>query len=190
MNEVVITQPALGLTVTPRNSVRMGRSNVQKAKALEKRRAREARAPPPADTAEKAPKPRCLENAEFEAYYRGQGFVPEGEWEDFLSTLRRPLGVAFRITGNPQDPAALAIRDQLEKHVAGMAALVVGGEPVPAPEPISWYPGRMAWRFDVSRAVLRGKGLKNEQAEPPAEERASRETVSYTHLTLPTICSV
>ena len=109
---------------------------------------------PARDPAGKPPA-RSLESEEFEAYYRGQGFVPESEWDDFLATLRKPLGVSFRITGSPNDPSALALRDQLERnHVANMHDLRVDGEAVPAPTPISWYPGRMAWRVDVSRAVL------------------------------------
>ena len=30
-------------------------------------------------------------------------------WEDFMKTLRRPLGVSFRITGAPSDPGAVAL---------------------------------------------------------------------------------
>ena len=47
------------------------------------------------------PPPHVLENDSFEAYYRGQGLVPDGEWEAFMTTLRKPLGVSFRITGHP-----------------------------------------------------------------------------------------
>lgn len=32
-------------------------------------------------------------------YYKNQGIVPEGEWEDFLAALRKPLPITFRITG-------------------------------------------------------------------------------------------
>ena len=38
------------------------------------------------------------------------------------------------------------------------SGLVLGGEAIPPPKPISWYPGLLAWRFEVSRAQLRGKG--------------------------------
>ena len=45
----------------------------------------------------------------------------------------------------------------MEREFVGqMGALEVDGERVPPPEPIGWYPGRLAWRFNVSRAVLRG----------------------------------
>ena len=35
---------------------------------------------------------------------------------------------------------------------------MLGGEAIPPPKPIAWYPGLLAWRFEVSRAQLRGKG--------------------------------
>ena len=35
---------------------------------------------------------------------------------------------------------------------------MLDGEPIPPPKPIAWYPGLLAWRFEVSRAQLRGKG--------------------------------
>ena len=47
------------------------------------------------------PPPHVLDNVSFESYYRGQNIVPEGEWEAFMSTLRKPLGISFRITGTP-----------------------------------------------------------------------------------------
>eukprot|EP00965_Chrysotila_dentata_P023927 793085-Pleurochrysis_carterae.AAC.4 len=43
-----------------------------------------------------------LESQAFESFYKGQQLVPESEWEDFMATLRRPLGVSFRITGSAQ----------------------------------------------------------------------------------------
>ena len=40
-----------------------------------------------------------LTNASFEAYYKELEIVPEGEWEEFMEALRRPLPATFRING-------------------------------------------------------------------------------------------
>lgn len=40
-----------------------------------------------------------MHNADFEEYYKEQGIVPEGEWDAFMTTLRKALPVTFRING-------------------------------------------------------------------------------------------
>ena len=89
---------------------------------------------------------------------------------------RQPLGTSFRITGHPEDPAAVALRNYMEEnHIAHMRELDLDGTPVPPPKPIAWYPGRLAWRFDVSRSVLRGKGVrKNAGCAPEVEATMAR----------------
>ena len=115
-----------------------------------------------------------LESAAFESYYRESGIVPDSEWDAFLSSLRQPLGVSFRITGHPSDPSSIALRDYMERqHVSRLGSLVVDDKLVPPPYPISWYPGRMAWRFDVSRSILRGKGELKFDESPAARTLAS-----------------
>lgn len=112
------------------------------------------------------PPPHVLESAAFESYYRENGIVPADEWEQFIGCLRQPLGVSFRITGHPDDPSSLSLRDYMERaHISRLSSLVMDDQPVPPPYPITWYPGRLAWRFDVSRSILRGKGaLKNDDS--------------------------
>ena len=41
-----------------------------------------------------------MENAAFEAYYKAQKIVPEGEWEEFMTSLRTALPLTFRINGS------------------------------------------------------------------------------------------
>ena len=36
------------------------------------------------------------ESARFQKYYKAQGIVPEGQWDDFMAALRRELPIAFR----------------------------------------------------------------------------------------------
>lgn len=107
-----------------------------------------------------------LESEAFESFYKGCGVVNSDEWEGFIATLRDPLGVSFRITGHPDDPSSIALRDYMEKHhLSQLLNLEVDGKPITPPYPISWYGNRMAWRFDVSRSLLRGKGaLKHSES--------------------------
>jgi hypothetical protein len=51
-------------------------------------------------------------NESFEEYYKAQGIVPEGQWEDFLAALRRQLPTTFRINGSGQ--FANDLRDRLQ----------------------------------------------------------------------------
>lgn len=39
------------------------------------------------------------ENKLFEHYYKEQGLVPEGEFEQFMESMREPLPATIRITG-------------------------------------------------------------------------------------------
>ena len=120
------------------------------------------------------PPPHTLESAAFESYYKESGVVPADEWDAFIARLREPLGVSFRITGHHDDPGAASLRAYMEKtHMSKLKDLVLDEQPVPPPYPIEWFPGRMAWRFDVSRSTLRGKGaLKNDES-PAAKHLAA-----------------
>jgi len=134
------------------------------------------------------PAPHVLESAEFSKYYTGLGLVPEGEWDAFIAALQTPLGVSFRISGRPDDPTALALRDYMEaQHVAQMTELTVRGVgALPPPYPIPWLPARLSWRFDVSRSTLRGKGNRRTEGDdtpaPPTEaEEESKKRLSAFH---------
>ncbi len=37
-------------------------------------------------------------NEAFEAFYKAQNIVPEGEWEEFISTLSKSLPLTFRLS--------------------------------------------------------------------------------------------
>lgn len=53
-----------------------------------------------------------LYNEAFEEYYKTQNIVPEGEWEDFVACLKKPLPTTFRINGSGK--FANELREKLE----------------------------------------------------------------------------
>lgn len=67
-----------------------------------------------------------FKNELFEEYYRGQGIVPEGEFDAFLAALRKPLPITFRINGSGK--FANELRDKLQSDFfANFASMEVGG---------------------------------------------------------------
>ncbi|BDA47721.1 probable RNA cytosine-C(5)-methyltransferase NSUN2 [Coccomyxa sp. Obi] len=96
-----------------------------------------------------------LENADFEEYYKAQGIVPEGEWDAFMETLRKPLPTTFRINGRGRFAADLRDRLQQDFFSQFNENMEVDGEPLEAPKPLSWYPDKLGWHMAFSRAQLR-----------------------------------
>jgi multisite-specific tRNA:(cytosine-C5)-methyltransferase len=43
-----------------------------------------------------------MKNERFDAYYKAQGIVPDGEWDVMQESFRTPLPTTFRIAGNRQ----------------------------------------------------------------------------------------
>lgn len=96
------------------------------------------------------------ENPAFEEYYRGQNVCPPEEFDEFLATLRRQLPLTFRINGRGR--FADALRTKLETDFfADFASgpLILDGEVIDPPTPLSWYPDKLAWQLDFSRSQLR-----------------------------------
>lgn len=48
----------------------------------------------------------------FVEYYKKQGVVPEGQWDEFMDVLKTPLPTTFRINGTGK--FAIDLRDKLE----------------------------------------------------------------------------
>ncbi|GLC44395.1 hypothetical protein PLESTB_000474300 [Pleodorina starrii] len=97
-----------------------------------------------------------MKNAAFEEYYRAQGVIPDGEWPDFLATLRRPLPVTFRINGSGK--FADHLRDKLQRDFFAELCkdgVTVDGEPITPPRQLAWYPNGYAWQLEFSRNQLR-----------------------------------
>ncbi|KAI9022539.1 S-adenosyl-L-methionine-dependent methyltransferase [Hyaloraphidium curvatum] len=96
------------------------------------------------------------DNAVFEAYYKAQGTVPEGEWDDFMAALRRLLPTTFRFAGSRSH--ALDVRDAMVKKFLPTIMNLppqADGEAMIPPAPIPWYPNELAWNLSVGRTLLR-----------------------------------
>ncbi|XP_019346642.1 RNA cytosine C(5)-methyltransferase NSUN2 isoform X2 [Alligator mississippiensis] len=94
------------------------------------------------------------ENALFERYYAALRIVPEGEWEPFMAALREPLPATFRITGY-KSHANEILHCLKNKYFKELQDLVVDGQKIEVPQPLSWYPEELAWHTNLSRKILR-----------------------------------
>mmetsp|Transcript_15450 Transcript_15450/g.43228 ORF Transcript_15450/g.43228 Transcript_15450/m.43228 type:complete len:1047 (+) Transcript_15450:183-3323(+) len=95
-------------------------------------------------------------NEDFEEYYKAQSLMPEGEWDEFLTTLKTVLPTTFRINSNTKFAADL--RHKLENDLFShfhSEPIEVDGEMVDPPKALPWYPNRLAWQFSFSRQQLR-----------------------------------
>ncbi|XP_069770293.1 RNA cytosine C(5)-methyltransferase NSUN2 [Narcine bancroftii] len=94
------------------------------------------------------------ENKLYEEYYQGQKIIPEGEWDQFMSTMREPLPAAIRITGF-KSHAEEILHCLKNKYFQELQDLEVDGQKIEAPQPLSWYPSELAWHINISRTMLR-----------------------------------
>ncbi|XP_069469824.1 RNA cytosine C(5)-methyltransferase NSUN2 [Ambystoma mexicanum] len=94
------------------------------------------------------------ENQLFERYYQELKIVPEGEWDQFMQTLREPLPATLRITGY-KSHAKEILHCLKDKYFKELQDLEVDGQKVEAPQPLSWYPEELAWHTNLSRKNLR-----------------------------------
>ena len=112
-----------------------------------------------------------MANERFEKYYRAQKIIPDEEWEDFMSALRRPLPSTFRVAGHRQSVfnfvplsqtsylscrMADSLNDAIKNtYVPELQKATFENEPLPVPTSIPWYPGGLAWQLNVARKSLR-----------------------------------
>ncbi|KAG2644005.1 RNA cytosine C(5)-methyltransferase NSUN2-like [Panicum virgatum] len=98
--------------------------------------------------------PFATENPAFEEYYKEQQIIPEEEWDDFISMLRKPLPATFRINASCQ--FFQDICSQLENDFRKSLETEVSDEHgEDAIRPLPWYPGNLAWHLNFSRMQLR-----------------------------------
>uniref|UniRef100_A0A8C6M686 tRNA (cytosine(34)-C(5))-methyltransferase n=1 Tax=Nothobranchius furzeri TaxID=105023 RepID=A0A8C6M686_NOTFU len=98
------------------------------------------------------------ENKLFEHYYKEQGLVPEGEFEEFMEAMREPLPATIRITGY-KSHAKEILHCLKEKYFRDIQELEIDGQKIEAPQPLSWYPDEQAWHTNMSRKIIRKSPL-------------------------------
>ncbi|KAF7657680.1 hypothetical protein LDENG_00023400 [Lucifuga dentata] len=98
------------------------------------------------------------ENKLFEHYYKEQGLVPEGEFEQFMEAMREPLPATIRITGY-KSHAKEILHCLKEKYFKEIQDLEIDGQKIEAPQPLSWYPDEQAWHTNMSRKIIRKSPL-------------------------------
>lgn len=94
------------------------------------------------------------ENKLYEEYYQRLKIVPEGEWDQFMATMREPLPATIRITGY-KSHAEEILHCLKNKYFKELQDLEVEGQKIEAPQPLSWYPNELAWHINISRKILR-----------------------------------
>ncbi|KAL3143425.1 hypothetical protein ABBQ38_002247 [Trebouxia sp. C0009 RCD-2024] len=95
-------------------------------------------------------------NELFVEYYKKQGVVPEGQWDEFMDVLKTPLPTTFRINGTGK--FAIDLRDKLESDFLSnfnKDPIMVAGETLQPPRPLPWYSNKLAWHMSFSRGQLR-----------------------------------
>uniref|UniRef100_UPI0037E788FB RNA cytosine C(5)-methyltransferase NSUN2 n=1 Tax=Semicossyphus pulcher TaxID=241346 RepID=UPI0037E788FB len=98
------------------------------------------------------------ENKLFEHYYKEQGLVPGGEFEQFMDAMREPLPATIRITGY-KSHAKEILNCLKEKYFKDIQELDIDGQKIEAPQPLSWYPDEQAWHTNMSRKIIRKSPL-------------------------------
>uniref|UniRef100_A0A3B4WSA8 tRNA (cytosine(34)-C(5))-methyltransferase n=1 Tax=Seriola lalandi dorsalis TaxID=1841481 RepID=A0A3B4WSA8_SERLL len=98
------------------------------------------------------------ENKLFEHYYKEQGLVPEGEFEQFMEAMREPLPATIRITGY-KSHAKEILHCLKEKYFKDIQELEIDGQKIEAPQALSWYPDDQAWHTNMSRKIIRKSPL-------------------------------
>ncbi|KAK2459717.1 hypothetical protein APHAL10511_008268 [Amanita phalloides] len=95
-----------------------------------------------------------MNNSRFSAYYKAQKIVPDDEWDIFMNSLRQHLPTSFRVAGSRETAQSLnAIVEEV--HVPSLSNIEFEGQNIPPPVQIPWYPGGLAWQFNVPKKVLR-----------------------------------
>uniref|UniRef100_A0A3P9PVR6 tRNA (cytosine(34)-C(5))-methyltransferase n=1 Tax=Poecilia reticulata TaxID=8081 RepID=A0A3P9PVR6_POERE len=98
------------------------------------------------------------ENKLFEDYYKEQGLIPEGEFDQFMEAMREPLPATIRITGY-KSHAKEILHCLKEKYFKDIQELEIDSQKIEAPQPLSWYPDEQAWHTNMSRKLIRKSPL-------------------------------
>nr|XP_013100653.1 unnamed protein product [Stomoxys calcitrans] len=137
----------------------MGRKGKANPFAAKKRQRRENK-DKPAERQHEPYEEIVRDNAAFLKYYNMQNIcVDDGEWQQFLTSIRANLPATFRVTGFKGEAKALIdiIRNELfTEYVRGVAELRGKTvEEVEKPICLPWYPNGMAYQLDLTRKDIR-----------------------------------
>ena len=110
-------------------------------------------------TRQTADEARTQPNEAFCRYYQSQlgPLLAKDEWDIMEACMRTALPVTFRLSGPPDDACAHALRDDMEARLVAPLRDDMESAALQPPRPLPWYPQRLGWQFDLSRATLRGK---------------------------------
>lgn len=94
-------------------------------------------------------------NEKLERYYNEAIPLDDAEREEFWSTLKRELPNSFRFCGSKGH--ALAVKRLLETRYAPEIVRIerYDGQPVQAPQAVSWYPDGLAYSMNTPKQVIR-----------------------------------
>lgn len=80
--------------------------------------------------------------------------MPEEEREEFWKYMRTDLPNSFRFTGSKAH--ALAVQERLRNYyIPEITGIQYEGRNVDAPQPVDWYPDRLAWYMTTPKQVIR-----------------------------------
>ncbi|KAI0888886.1 S-adenosyl-L-methionine-dependent methyltransferase [Annulohypoxylon maeteangense] len=95
------------------------------------------------------------ENKNLEKYYNSALPIDDSERSEFWDALKRELPNSFRFCGSKGH--ALAVKRLLEtRYVPEIVTIErYDGEPVQAPQPVTWYPDQLAYSMNTPKHVIR-----------------------------------
>ncbi|CCH40933.1 tRNA (cytosine-5-)-methyltransferase [Wickerhamomyces ciferrii] len=94
------------------------------------------------------------ENEKWENYYKSQNLMNDEDFQIFKKFCQNQLPLTFRITGS-KSHANEILKIFKERHLKYLSNLEFDGEPLKAPQSLSWYPNELAWQIDVPKQVIR-----------------------------------
>ncbi|EGG16635.1 NOL1/NOP2/Sun family protein [Cavenderia fasciculata] len=102
-------------------------------------------------------------NDDFEFYYKKMNLLPnEEDFKKFMEWLGKPLPTTFRINRAIGESLTNVVKKQLHNIIDQLPEkMIVDGDVVEPPKPLSWYPDELAWHSTLTKRSFR----KNDQLE-------------------------
>ncbi|XP_076655857.1 tRNA (cytosine(34)-C(5))-methyltransferase Nsun2 [Halictus rubicundus] len=137
-----------------------GRKNAPKKNFAEKRREKQKKKDEWDHTPHRNYEDIIRENADFESYYKTQGIVPDDQWESFMTTMKKNLPVAFRITGSKVEAKRLLekIKGDFFKEILNTPLENDSENNEEGKEILRclpFYPDNLAWQLQLTRKDIR-----------------------------------